>query len=260
MTQAEIIKSLTRKISNSIRVSMPATIEHYDFKTQKANVKIDMRELYDDNNSIDYPVLTNVPIIFPRSGNASITMPISRGDSCIVFFLDRDISEWLLGASNKEPNSQRSHSINDAVAIMGLYPFTKSSPAKNNSDLLIQFDGSDITLKPNGIIDITSAKEININTGDVTINCQNANIKATGQINTESPDFIQKGNLKIDGNVEVTGTSHFVGNAKCDATLEGNTVKTSAGINLGTHKHSYNEAQSGSQPTIVTPSVTGRGI
>jgi hypothetical protein len=71
--------------------------------SKKASVKIDMQELHDDDSSIDYPVITDVPIIFPRSGGASFTMPVLWGDSCIVFFLDRDISNWLNGSLAKIP-------------------------------------------------------------------------------------------------------------------------------------------------------------
>jgi hypothetical protein len=257
---------------------MPGVIEEYDFKAQKASVKIDMHELLDDSSSIDYPVITDVPIIFPRSGRASFTMPVLRGDSCLVFFLDRDISNWLIGTDSKKPNSRRRHSLNDAVAIMGLNPFSKPSPAKNNTDVLLTYAGTEIALKPDGKIDIHSSKEITIKAENILVNCTNAKVNATGRINTETPNFTQKGNMKIEGdievtgssllkgnaklenNIEVTGSSSLKGNVKCDATLEGSIVKTSSGVNLATHKHSYQEAQNGSNPTIVTPSVTGVGV
>lgn len=344
--QAEIINDLMRKISSSIRVAMPAIIESYDFKTQKADIKIDTQELYRNETSLEYPVLSGVPVIFPRCGGASITMPVARGDTCLVMFLDRDSTSWLLGGKNTKPKSMRSHHLSDAVAIMGLSPFTSKSPAKNNTDMLISFDGSEVVLKPKGVIDIHTAKEVNIKTQNVIINCktalvkseetvavecksasvkaqeniaiecktanikateilnsecqtlttkvsqsasiecqsasikvteifnvecktliakvsdsasvecQNASIKATGTINTETPNFTQKGNMKIDGNVEVTGTSKLTGNVDSSATITGNAVKA-GNIDLSTHKHSYNEAQNGSSPTVVIPGITG---
>ena len=285
--KSENIKPLIRKISSDIRVAMPATIEEYDFKTQKASVKIDMQEAYGEDSLIDYPVLTNVPVIFPKSGGASLTMPVVRGDTCLVLFFDRDMTAWLLGAKSKKPNSPRHHDLNDAVIIMGLSPFTAKSAAKNNTDVLLTYHGSNIALKPNGEIDINSAeklnikskdiaidcananikasgdvsievaKSINIKAKDIVINCTNANIKATGKIETESPSFTQKGKMVIDGDIEVTGTSSLKGNTTCDGTIQGGAVKTSSGVDLAKHKHSYNEAQNGSNPTIVTPSITG---
>jgi len=183
--QAEIINDLIQKISGSIRVGMPAIIESYDFKTQKADIKIDMQELYQNETSLDYPVLSGVPVLFPRCGGASITMPIVRGDTCLVMFLDRDSTAWLLGGKNTKPKSRRMHHLSDAVAIMGLSPFTNASEATNNTDLLITYDGSQLVLKPKGSIDIHLAKEVNIKTEGVIINCKNANIKAEESIIAE---------------------------------------------------------------------------
>ena len=307
--QAEVINDLMRKISDSMRVAMPASIESYDFKTQKADIKIDMQELYQNGTSLDYPVLSGVPVIFPRCGGASITMPVLRGDTCLVMFLDRDSTAWLLGGKNVKPKSMRSHHLSDAVAIMGLCPFTNKSPAKNNTDMLISFDGSFITLKPKGIIDITSAKEINVKTEGVIINCKNANvmaeesidvtcknvtvkassnlavecqnanikvteilnaqcqtltakvsesaqvecqnasIKASGTIDTETPNFTQKGNMKIDGNVEVTGTSLLRGKLTSQNGIENSGANLiSNGKVLETHTHTYQDVT-----TVIAP-------
>ena len=307
--QAEVINDLMRKISDSMRVAMPASIESYDFKTQKADIKIDMQELYQNGTSLDYPVLSGVPVIFPRCGGASITMPISRGDTCLVMFLDRDSTAWLLGGKNLKPKSMRSHHLSDAVAIMGLSPFTSKSPSKNNTDMLISFDGSEVVLKPKGNIDIFSAKEINVKTENVIINCktalikseetasvecksasvkaeeniaiecktanikateilnaecqtltakvsesasvecQNASIKATGTINTETPNFTQKGNMKIDGMLEVTGTSLLTGKLTSQNGRENSGANLiSNGKVLETHTHTYKDVT-----TVIAP-------
>jgi len=323
--QAEIINNLTGKISGSIRVAMPAYIESYDFKTQKADVKIDMQELYQNETSLDYPVLSGVPVIFPRCGGASITMPITRGDTCLVMFLDRDSTSWLLGGKNLTPKSMRSHHLSDAVAIMGLSPFTSKSPARNNTDMLISFDGSEITLKPKGTIDIHTAKEINVKTENVIINCktalvkseetvavecksasvkaqenitiecktanikateivniecqtltakvsgtasiecQSASIKASGTIDTETPNFTQIGNMKIQGNIEVTGTSTLTGNVDSTSTITGNAIKTASGKDLATHTHMYQDVTTVTAPpsggacvVVKTPTNSGQ--
>lgn len=307
--QAEVINDLMRKISDSMRVAMPASVESYDFKTQKADIKIDMQELYHNGTSLDYPVLSGVPVIFPRCGGASITMPIVRGDTCLVIFLDRDSTAWLLGGKNLKPKSMRSHHLSDAVAIMGLSPFTNKSPSKNNTDMLISFDGSEVVLKPKGNIDIIAAKEINIKTENVIINCktafvkseqtvavecksasvkaeeniaiecktanikateilnaecqtltakvaesasvecQNASIKASGTIDTETPTFTQKGNMKIDGNVEVTGTSLLTGKLTSQNGIENSGANLiSNGKVLETHTHTYQDVT-----TVIAP-------
>ena len=183
--QGEIISDLMHKISNSMRVSMPGVVETYDYKTQKADIKIDMKELYRDGSTIDYPVLCGVPVVFPKCGGASITMPVDRGDPCLIVFLDRDSTAWLLGGKNTKPNSTRSHHLSDAVVIMGLSPFNSKPAAENNTDMLISFDGSVVRLKPNGTIDIHTAKEVNIKSENLIINCENALIKSEKHVAIE---------------------------------------------------------------------------
>jgi Phage protein Gp138 N-terminal domain len=170
-----LLKKLNTHIANNIRVCMPAKIETYDFKTQQASVKIDMQELFDDNSSIDYPVISGVPVIFMASGGASITMPVNRGDYCLLVFSDRDLSNWLLGGEGQKPDSTRMHDLSDAVAIMGMFPFNKGPRAENNTDMVIKYDGSKITLKPEGVINIETTKNINIQAVElININSKNA--------------------------------------------------------------------------------------
>lgn len=319
MSKAEIVKSLQDKISSAIRVSLPCVIESYDYKTQKADIRVDIKELYNNNTELEYPILVDVPVIFPRSGGASITLPVKQGDSCLVIFLDRDITNWLLGASKQKPATKRIHHLSDAVAIVGLNPFTKPSLAENNDDLLLTYSGSNIRLRPNGIVDIHSAKEVNIKTENVIINCKNATvkaeelisaeckniqvkssnsaaieckigninasdsvnietkianikaidtaniecvnaqIKASSTINTETPNFTQNGDMKVNGNIEITGTSLVGGLLTTNNGINnsgGNLV--SSGKTFETHTHAYEKPVAGSEPTATVPnSPTG---
>lgn len=178
-----LLSKLKEDVSNSIRVCMPAKIESYDFKTQKASVKVTMQELYEDGSTVDYPIISGVPVVFMAAGGASINLPVLKGDSCFVIFFDRDMSNWLLGGAGQKPNSTRSHNMSDAVAIMGLSPFTNTSKTENNTDVLINYSGSKITIKPDGILNIETTKDINIDSAEtVNMNSKNINIKAIEDI------------------------------------------------------------------------------
>lgn len=179
----DLVNKLKEDVSSSIRVCMPAKIESYDFKTQKASVKVTMQELYEDGSTVDYPVISGVPVVFMAAGGASINLPVLKGDSCFVIFFDRDMSNWLLGGAGQKPNSTRAHNMSDAVAIMGLSPFTNTSKAENNTDVLINYSGSKITIKPDGVLNIETTKDINIDSAEtVNMNSKNINIKAIEDI------------------------------------------------------------------------------
>jgi hypothetical protein len=175
-----LLQKLNSNISNSIRVCMPGTIESYDYTTQKANIKISMKELYNNGKEVDYPVVSNVPVVFMTSGGASITLPINRGDSCLVMFADRDMSNWLRGGLGQKPDSTRMHNISDAIAMMGLLPFTKKGGATNNEDVLINYSNASIRITKGGDINITTTKNVNIKSvEDINIESKNINVNIT---------------------------------------------------------------------------------
>lgn len=210
----DLLSKLKQNIPQELKVCMPAKIESYDFKTQKASVKITMQELYEDGSTLDYPVISGVPVVFMAAGGASINLPVLKGDNCFVIFFDRDMSNWLLGGIGQKPNSTRMHHISDAVAIMGLLPFTETSKAENNTDLLINYSGSKITIKPDGILNIETIKDININSAevinmnskninitaieDILVNCKNATITAEELVTVNSK------NVNITTNEDIT--------------------------------------------------------
>ena len=261
-TLPTVLSDLMTKVSRELNCSIPAIIQKYDAKTQKASVKVNIQRVYQDS-SIDVPILSNVPVMWATSGQASMTFPVKKGDGCLVIFCDVDITNYLLGGDNIKPQTTRSHSLNDAVVLMGLNPFSKAVKVENGDDVLLQYAGSKIRLKPNGVVQIESAKEVNIKTENVVINCTNATVKATGAINTETPLLTQKGNLKIEGDVEVTGTSLIAG-----ALTTQNGI-TNSGANLvsnnktfETHTHTYNDVAqviaNGTPATLIkAPSSSG---
>lgn len=259
MITDEFIEAFQTKIKQDLRVSLPGIITKYDHKKQMADIDFSP-ELLADNNINPLKGISGVPVIFPRSGGASITMPVKAGDGCLVVFLDRDIRNWLLGKPKDRPMTRRMHNLNDAIAFVGLTPFSAPSVALNNTDLHIQYGGSNITLKPEGITEVFANKEITIKTPDsnvtikpdglieinaakkidlktinitvqctetVNVECKNLSIKAVETISAECTNFNIKGAVQVEGNITST------------ATISGQNVQTTSGVGLDGHTHQY---------------------
>lgn len=125
------------------------------------------------DGSIEYPVFTQVPPIFPHGGDSYMAMPISVGDYCLLCVSERCFDQWYEGSDFVSPVDIRMHDYSDSFALVGVH----NRAGALDIPKLITLIG-DMVAK--GSWDLT---------GDV---------KHTG--NTE-----QKGNQDVTGNVAVTG-------------------------------------------------------
>lgn len=69
---------------------------------------------------LNYPLLVNCPLMFLSGGSSYLTFPIQPGDTCIILFADKDIDTWFSSGQINIPNSDRTHDLNDAIAIVGI--------------------------------------------------------------------------------------------------------------------------------------------
>lgn len=75
-----------------------------------------------------YPVLIDCPAIILRGGNAALTLPITKGDTCLILFNDRDIDQWFKSGQVGPVATQRLHSISDGIALIGLSSLANPLP------------------------------------------------------------------------------------------------------------------------------------
>ena len=175
---SEPLRAAVESVMSELHVCLPGRIERYDHTEQRAEVKPLLRRNYRDGDESDMPVIADVPVIWPRAGGASMTMPVQSGDGVLLVFSDRSIDRWLAQGGEVTPDDRRKHDISDCVAIPGLYSFAEASPQDNNEDVLLQHAGSSVRLTGAGDIEIetdgdhsvsiSGANEVNVE-GDVTI-------------------------------------------------------------------------------------------
>src|SRR6185312_7133451 len=90
--------------AQQMRVSMPAVVVSFDATKQTVSVQPAIKEivayleaggLWNNNTeAIPLPVLQDVPVVVPRAGGFTITLPIQPGDECLVVFGDTCIDAW----------------------------------------------------------------------------------------------------------------------------------------------------------------------
>lgn len=147
---------------NNVHTAMPGSIVDYDYTKQKASVQPLLNKVWTDGTNTPFPVLENVPVIFPKSGGAGLTFPVLAGDTCLLLFIERSTDLWLTVGGQVNPDDRRKFDLSDAVAIMGLFPFTETSTSNNNTDVLLTYKNSYITIKESGDIVINTSGKVAI--------------------------------------------------------------------------------------------------
>lgn len=145
-----------------VHTALPGQIISYDHTTQRATIQPCLKKSYLDGTTQEMPILNNVPVIFPRAGRASLTFPVASGDTCLLLFIERSTDLWKSVGGVVAPNDPRKFDLSDAVAIMGLMPFTENSLSDNNEDVLLTYKGSNIRIKASGDIQIETASKVAI--------------------------------------------------------------------------------------------------
>lgn len=211
---------LTDRIFQKLRVAVPAIVQSFDpGPPPTISAVIATNELVITNQggdtvdlqtqSLQLPVLSDVPILFPRGGGYNLTFPVQAGDEVLIVFSDTAIDDWMQsGGVNNNQVSQRRHNLSDAIAILGLSSAAKSmSGSYSASDCQLTSDDGSVAVS-------LSSGQITVAAATVTVNSTTANINAS--------------------TANVTGTTKVV--------IDGNNLTTIDGIVFYTHTHPVTSA------------------
>jgi hypothetical protein len=159
-TLATVISQALASVIGSLHSAMPGQIESYDYKMAKADVLPLLNRTFEDGTIMTMPVVKNIPVIWPRTSQGSITFPLQRGDGVLLIFSERSLDEWLSQGGSVAPKDQRTFDLSDAIAIPGLYSFAaQMSTQANNEDFKIIFKDQSITLKGDSSGEILIGKD-----------------------------------------------------------------------------------------------------
>lgn len=176
---------------STIWTAMPGIVQAVDFTKMVLKVQPSIKGMIQNEDgslqSVNYPLLINVPIVFPSAGGFTITFPVKVNDEVLVVFASRCIDSWWQSGGIGEPMEARMHDLSDGFAIPGPKSLPNAISGISSTGVQIRNDAG------------TSYVEI----------------AADGKIKLVAPPGVEMtGNLKVTGNVvasgEVTGHSETV--------------------------------------------------
>lgn len=155
----DLLDLLKKDIFLNLNCHAIATVQSFDAANQTANVTINYKKVYFEPNVltggytqklVDYPILTDCPVIALGGGNGALTFPIATGDECIVFFNDRDMDNWFNGSSSSPIATPRKHSFADAVILVGVRSLATKLVSYNGTDIELRTKDGNVKIAING--------------------------------------------------------------------------------------------------------------
>lgn len=116
----EFVDSVNRtakKAVSEIHTAVPAVITAFDAGKGLATVQPKAKFKKPNGDTIDYPSIGGVPVVFPQSQNVTIAFPIKAGDNCLLVFGEKALDYWLYG---KETDTELNFDLSNAIAIPSL--------------------------------------------------------------------------------------------------------------------------------------------
>lgn len=152
-----------------------------------------------------FPVIRDVPVLFPHAGNLSVVSPLAVNDVVLLIFTKYNLQGLLDSSSTLLSRDSRQFSLNDVIVIPGFFLSSDALPEvgegegivyhKSGSFVKFTNDEVDISHKSgcfvkfssDGKINIKSAAEVNIQEGTKGAARKGDSVSAKGRGNLGFP-------------------------------------------------------------------------
>jgi hypothetical protein len=106
-----------------VHTSFPGVVTEYDAGKRRATVQPSLKRRAGNKEYIAFPLLIDVPVLFPGTKKYTIHFPLEKDDEVAVFFSERALEAWKdSGQDGIEDPDPRRYSISDAYCVPGLQP------------------------------------------------------------------------------------------------------------------------------------------
>lgn len=212
----ESLRLALENAQSQIWTALPGVVTAVDLSKQTVSVQPSIQGNISapdgSSQSVNLPLLVDVPIVWPRAGGFALTFPIAAGDEVLVVFASRCIDSWWQSGGVGVQAEVRMHDLSDGFAVLAptSQPRKLSGVSSTNVQLRDDAGTTYVEIAPGGKIKLLGATSIDINAPTINMEATNINIKGT---------TTQTGAMNMTGQVTQTG---------------GMTI---GGITFGTHKH-----------------------
>jgi len=143
-----------------LHTAMPGKVQSFNSTTHTAEIEPQIKRMIQSETGQPYyeslPVLPAVPVLFLRTKDFYLYLPVSEGDTGLLVFNETSIDQWRDRGSVSNPCDTGRHTLTAAVFIPGLFSSGNELTDAAGSGLKLGEQGK-------GFIEIKSGGQVNIN-------------------------------------------------------------------------------------------------
>lgn len=204
---SKMLESYSDGLASKFKCHRVGIITAFNPERLTVNVRLLDKMIFRDMVQ-DFAELVDMPLLVYATNDTSFTLGDPTGSECIVHFNDTDIDLWFQTGEAYEPNTARTHNLNDGFVELRPYslPYvldydtTGTVITRGNTKIRLVFDKN----SNQGTVEITNGQALMVMSGNT---------------------------VTITGNVEVQGTIHATGTITSDSDV------IASGISGKTHTH-----------------------
>lgn len=154
----QALQTLIESETSQINTAVDAVIEHY--QDGIASVKPIPKQQFVDGTALEYPVIPNIPVVWPRfaGGIAGVKGPVRQGDKCLLIFCQQ---------ATDGSGDERRFSLNDAYCIVGAFG-PALARGTENSQMQLYFGEAYVALTEDGKLLINAPAGVDITAPETT--------------------------------------------------------------------------------------------
>ena len=125
-----------------------------------------------ESQSVNLPLLVDVPIVWPRAGGFALTFPVAINDEVLVVFASRCIDSWWQSGQIGAQAEVRMHDLSDGFAILAptSQPRRLGNVSATNAQLRDSAGTTFLELMPGGGMRLKSTSSLIIDSPNIAIN------------------------------------------------------------------------------------------
>jgi hypothetical protein len=188
----------------NVHTSFPGNVVKYDAKTRRADVQPSLKRKLPDGSFADFPIIPDVPVVFPGSKHCTIHFPLENGDEVEVRVCERSTDVWRdTGGKGIEDPDPRRFNLQDCFATPGLQPVEFPETPEDGLSIIYK------DYKTN-VVDNKATMKFK----SVTVETDGDEVKSAWGKHKMTGDIEITGDVAIKGDTTITGDTEIKG-GKC---------------------------------------------